>query len=275
MAIGDRESARPRGESAPDFSVFGRTPRFGLLEEQRVLDAVAALQAQRTRIASALVRGRSPGAVLLGIGIVDINHRLFEESQRWQSLLSTRPRGRVEELRVSMPINRRIVVDGMRMVSVFDLDSTTPEARLLLSGERAMRYHFALAPLQMKLVDGRQVLLAGPVIGGEPTVMAVDKPACLAAAMAYWKAVLATAFPAVELRTPVPDATDRQRQVIALLSTGVHDGQIASALGISVRTVRTEVAVLMDRFGVGSRFALGRVVQEQLRGGSGAVPERA
>jgi DNA-binding NarL/FixJ family response regulator len=109
----------------------------------------------------------------------------------------------------------------------------------------------------MKIVDRRSVLLQGPVIDGEPTVMSVSSAPCLEAAWRYWEAAIASAFPAADGVATIDDLTSRQRQVAALLATGIGDEAIAASLGVSVRTVRSDVAALLDTLGVRSRFAAG------------------
>lgn len=51
--------------------------------------------------------------------------------------------------------------------------------------------------------------------------------------------------------------TDREREVMALLALGATDELAASQLGVSVRTVRRAVSMLMDRLGARSRFQAG------------------
>lgn len=58
--------------------------------------------------------------------------------------------------------------------------------------------------------------------------------------------------------------TARQRHTVALLSADATDAQVSKALGVSVRTVRKDVAELMSRFSVRSRFALGGAIARYL-----------
>jgi DNA-binding CsgD family transcriptional regulator len=248
-----------------ELSVFAREPLFPSAKTQRVLDTAAVLQSQRSRLATALGRGAVSHTRIVGRGGVGINRWMLNGASTWHDLLSVRLWGRVEELRVSLPRNREFVAAGNRMVSVFDYQSTTPQARLLLGAERSSRYLFAHAPVQLKIVDRTQVLLDGPAQGGDPTVMVTTDPACLAAALGYWRAVLDCSIPCSEAPECVPDLTERQRQVVALLSADVNDEQIATAIGVSVRTVRGEIARAMETLGVQSRFSLGSAVNERLR----------
>jgi DNA-binding CsgD family transcriptional regulator len=168
------------------------------------------------------------------------------------------------QLQVSVPNNRALLARGLRMTSVFDYDGLGPDARLLLSGEPCGSYLFGAAPVQMKILDGRRVVLQGPFLEGEQTLMALSSPECMAAARRYWEAVLASAFPAVEAGQGLDHLTERQRRILALLAADAKDEAIAAALGVSVRTVRADVAAVMSLLGVRSRFAAGLRVRRQV-----------
>ncbi|GAA1550664.1 hypothetical protein GCM10009804_04040 [Kribbella hippodromi] len=55
----------------------------------------------------------------------------------------------------------------------------------------------------------------------------------------------------------VPELTDRQITIGWLLSTGAKDAAIARELGLSLRTVRTEISALIAGLGAKSRFQAG------------------
>jgi DNA-binding CsgD family transcriptional regulator/DNA-binding transcriptional ArsR family regulator len=246
----------------------GLGPRSPIPEERRqaALDAAAVLQVRRSEIASMLARGEECGAEIVARGRRGTNDWLREDSRHWRELLSVRPAATVPHLRVSLPQNRQRVCDGLQMVSLFDYDGCDPEGRLLVTSERQGTYLFGVGPVQMKVVDRRYVLLQGPFADHESTVMAVTAPDCLAAAWRYWHAAVAASFP-VEEGVPggLSRLTGRQRQVVALLAVDTRDEAIAETLGVSVRTVRSDVAELMEALGVRSRFAAGVRVKELLR----------
>lgn len=52
-------------------------------------------------------------------------------------------------------------------------------------------------------------------------------------------------------------APDRADEAIALLATGLTDTAVARHLGVSVRTVRSDVAAMMQRMAANSRFQAG------------------
>ena len=75
--------------------------------------------------------------------------------------------------------------------------------------------------------------------------------------------VAATLAPAIRMRTgrttdpaPLPDLTDRQREVVALLVGGAGNKKIAESLGISSATVEKHVSAILQRWRVTSRTAI-------------------
>lgn len=237
----------------------GLGPRSPIPESTRqaVLDAAALLQVHRSEIAARAARGAIPGAEIVATGQEGIADHLLRTSPDWKELLSVRPTGVTAQLRVSVPNNRRLVERGLQMISLFDHDALDLEARLLLANETLGSYLFGVAPVQMKIIDRRYVLLQGPEIDGDVSLMAVTSRACLDAAWRYWDSAVSSA---VELSTrPVEGQvlSARQHQIIGLLAADLNDEAVAATLSISVRTVRSDVAALLEVLGVRSRFAAG------------------
>ena len=243
----------------------GRVPET---DRQAVLDAAAVLQARRTEASATAADGAS-GARIVARG-QDINRWMLRASETWHDLRSVRPMTSAAEIRLSLANNRAQVRRGMFMESVFDLGGTDLEARILLANETVGTYLLSFAPVQMKIVDRLLVLLQGPFVEGESTVMAVSSQACLDAAWRYWDAVMAVAQPMHASVASLSGITARQRQVIALMTSGASDDAIAAGLGVSVRTVRSDIASILDALGVQSRFAAG--VRLQLWSGREATP---
>lgn len=223
---------------------------------QAVLDAAAILQVRRTEAAARASRGDVPGLEIVARGGA-INPWMRGASESWREVLSVRPETTAAEMRYSVPHNRVLLARGLKMVSIFDLNGTDVEARIMLANEEVGTYLLSLAPVQMKIVDRSYVLLEGPTIDGEASVMEARTPECLDAAWRYWHAVDAIATPVDRSVASLADLTPRQRQVVALMATGVSDDAIADALDVSVRTVRADVASVLDLLGVKTRFAAG------------------
>ncbi|MFI6939466.1 LuxR C-terminal-related transcriptional regulator [Streptomyces sp. NPDC050418] len=251
-----------------DFSVFADSVRKSGPERLRVTEAMTRLEAERLRIVRAMERGQPVAARVLGRGGEEINRNLIREVPDWCTLDSVNISGSVERLAVSLPNNTFAMDSGLRMISVWHRDALSPEVRLVLSGEDPEVYFFGYGPLQMKIVDGAEVLLEGPVVRNQTTVVVVRDAACMAAARHYWDAVRATTYPCAE-EVPLADGlTDRQRRVVALMLTCSSDEQIARRLDLSVRTVRTEVAVILDLLDAPTRFVAGVRLRERLTSAS-------
>lgn len=220
---------------------------------QAVLDAAAILQVRRSEIAAQLASGPIPEAEVVAVG-ESINHWMLKSISDWHELLSVRPSATVGQLRISVPNNRYLVEHGLEMVSLFDYLGIEPGGRTLLANETLGTYLFGVAPVQMKIGDRRFVLLTGPDVDGQPSVMRVTARHCMDAAWRYWGAAVASAIPVAPTKGRGA-LTPRQDQVIGLLAADLGDEAIADALGVSVRTVRSEIAAILDSLGVRSRFA--------------------
>jgi DNA-binding CsgD family transcriptional regulator len=227
-------------------------------DAQAIMDAAAVLQLRRAELAAAIAKGPVPGVEIPGIGSVAYNRWMGREVYTWRELLSIQRTGKVEHLRISVPNNRAAVGSGLRMISVFDRDGLTEGGRALLAAEHLGTYLISVGTVQMKIVDRKFVILQGPVIDDEPTLMLVSEPACLAAAWEYWHRIIDSAYPVAD--EPMPSGlrlSPRQRQIMALLAGDTTDAAIAASIGVSVRTVRSDIAEVMRIFGVRSRFAAG------------------
>ncbi|WP_395656849.1 response regulator transcription factor [Nocardioides sp.] len=229
-------------------------------ERQRVLDAAARLQLHRSELAAAVARGEQ-SALLVARGADGVNRWMFAEIPQWRELHSIRPAATATQLRVSLPTNRAHVARGLKMVSIFAADGLDVEARLLLAHEEKGEYLLSVAPVQMKIVDRKSVLLDGPMLGDEVTILRVTAPPVLEAAWRYWDAAVACALPPDDGLGRFGEITPRQHQVVALLANGANDDAIAAALDVSVRTVRSDVAAILDALNVRTRFAAGMRLQ--------------
>ena len=65
---------------------------------------------------------------------------------------------------------------------------------------------------------------------------------------------------------PMPESTaqlDTDERLLTLLASGLKDEAIARYLGVSLRTVRRRVAVLMELLGAQTRFQLGSAAERR------------
>lgn len=147
--------------------------------------------------------------------------------------LNRRSRGRGVELRA---------VVGRRSLSVNPLlTSLDPTCRI---GHAATTFH---------LIDRARVLVPGPLThDGLATVWGATASSVLRPARELWDLIWDGSRPAV-LEGERPPFTDRQVRTAILLARGAKDATIAGELGVSVRTVVSEVAHLVTRLGANSR----------------------
>lgn len=247
---------RERPEDLPLNVGLGPGSSITPAARQAVLDAAAVLQMRRSEIAAAAVRGDLRDTEIVAVGMKGINQWLQRGNEKWHEVLSVRASATTTQLRASLPTNREWYEQGISMVSVFDYYGTSREARMLLANETIGDYLFGCAPVQMKIIDRRAVLLQGPEVDGFDSIMSVSAPACMSAAWRYWEAVLASCVPAdAPTGRPLDAFSKRQRQIIALLASDLGDEAIAASLDVSVRTVRADVAAILSALGVRSRFA--------------------
>ncbi|WP_423464690.1 sigma factor-like helix-turn-helix DNA-binding protein [Promicromonospora sp. MS192] len=247
-----------------DFSAFAHEDGFERDLRVRVIDALTRLEVERSRVVDAMERGQRVAARFLGRGPQEINLAMAKGAGTWRVLESIRSSGTVEQLSVSLPNNAYHMERGLRMISVWHRSGLDPDVRLMLAAEDPSAYFFSYAPVQLKIIDRRSVLLEGPSIGGKRTVIDVEDQACLAAARGYWDAVVSGMYPCDGETAALADLTVRQRRVIALMLTSSSDEEISRKLGVSVRTVRTEIALVLSMLEAPNRFVAGVRLRERL-----------
>lgn len=153
-----------------------------------------------------------------------------------------------------------LITTRVPMISLYDYDSTDDGGKAELMRRRGWGNSFYCSSrFQLKIYDRRCVVMEIPPVRGERAVIAVTDRAVVVEALRYFRTVQCTAEPVGQFHTsaPVPEFTERQYQIIRLLAVGHTDPQLATALGVSLRTVRYEIAAIHRELGVTSRFAAG------------------
>jgi DNA-binding CsgD family transcriptional regulator len=108
------------------------------------------------------------------------------------------------------------------------------------------------------VVFGDQLVLAGSRWGvATEDLVAVRAPMLVQAFVSIFDAVWHAALPVPTLRDQSED------RLLALLAAGFKDEAIARYLGVSLRTVRRRVALLMESLGAHTRFALGTAAERR------------
>ncbi len=85
------------------------------------------------------------------------------------------------------------------------------------------------------------------------------EPGIVASLVAVFEQAWATAVPLGAATTRDTDSTltPGERELLTLLARGLTDEAAAKRLGIGLRTVRRQMAALMERLGAASRFEAG------------------
>lgn len=192
------------------------------------------------------------GFSLLGAGAQDIDAGLaaLEPHARrsvWSILPSTRfnpndPSHQLDQRSTERGLDMRTVVSPHCLTVNPLMSSIHPEVRV-----GHVYTTFILVDLTAAVVFGP------PGHRGEPTAWRATRSDVLEVVSDIWDRVWSTSTPAVPPGTD-PPFTPRQVLVASRLATGTKDAAIARELGVSVRTVVSEVAVIVERLGARGRL---------------------
>ena len=234
--------------------------QWGLGAQQRVQDASLHLQMVRARHAAEVEeRGHSAETEVITGGLAAMRGHLRTVLRGVEELLAvTAYPGDVETFSATHEFNREIVARDARMLSLFNGFGLEQSVRDVIVQADEMPYYLGYGHLQMKVLDRRCVVVEGPVLDGERSLMLLYAPSAVAAGLQYIRAVRATSVRASLAREPVRvTLSPRQAAEAGMLSAGFHDEAIAECLGVSVRTVRADIADLMHQLGSTTRFSAG------------------
>lgn len=224
---------------------------------QEVLDSALRLLAYRKQALDVVDVGGSGSSIVAAGG--DLTWWTMRAARSWTTLLATTPVTSVTALARTLSNNRELTQHGLKMQSVFDFGGADSPVWALLAAEPDAdeTYFVSFAPLMMRIVDHRHVLMPGP--SDTPSILRMSDPAALEAALVHWNTLITHAIPAsaVNAARRPQRFSARQTLIMEQLRRGDTDAQIASNLSLSLRTIQSEVASVMSRYGVTSRFALG------------------
>jgi DNA-binding CsgD family transcriptional regulator len=150
--------------------------------------------------------------------------------------------------------------------TVFTTDFATPELSWIIDatveGGGAVRIAATL-PMKLLIADGSRALV--PLDdSGSAGVILVRSPTVVRALTALFDGLWDRATPYPPERDQPGGLTPYQRHVLSLLAAGCKDEEIAARTHVSIRTVRRNIAAILDHLGVATRFAAG--VQAAKRG---------
>ena len=180
--------------------------------------------------------------------------------------------------------------DGAAVIDV--VAGTSPDVVVMdlkmpgLDGVEATRRLATLAPRSRVLVltmfeDDASVFASmragarGYLVKGADASEIVGAIRAVAAGEAVFGAALATrilgffASPRASGLMPFPDLTDREHEILELIARGLSNDAIAARLGISPKTVRNGVSVILDKLEVADRASAIVRAREAGLGGEG------
>ncbi|MGZ4598993.1 MAG: hypothetical protein ACXVGS_03935 [Oryzihumus sp.] len=143
---------------------------------------------------------------------------------------------------------------GLDLRTIVDGSATQ---RPIAAPEVLLRHQIRVAPvlLQMLLVDGDRIVIDGPrMTAGSRSGWLVWDPATVDAARSLWRTTEAAS---VQLPPSAVFLSERQHRIAQGLVDGLTDGAMARALGVSLRTVASEVRMLMEAVDARSRYQAG------------------
>ncbi|HCU95486.1 MAG TPA: LuxR family transcriptional regulator [Actinobacteria bacterium] len=120
-------------------------------------------------------------------------------------------------------------------------------------------------PPVLMICDQQAALIPLEPAGPGTGAVHVREPAIVAALAATFASTWQAATPLAGTHPPAgpADLTASERALLRLLAGGLTDDAAARRLGVSARTVRRQVAVLMAKLGAASRFQAGRKAAER------------
>lgn len=247
---------------APDAAV-GAAASEALMRQRQQLDELDGL----LRTLPSLLRDWSMGESGDSTIPVELVHGTTNQWDLWMRLMAETPPRAPIAVFPDFAGLATIVVDNLDVLVHakeslgFSLRTITVPRTLADEQERAQVAMFARAGIEVRtlpVVPGwfyvdADVLAALPLEWGEavPTSIAlVREPAVLAPLAAYMESLWSRS-------SAVPGGNGGWDAILGLLAQGLSDGAIASALDLSLRTVRRRIAEAAEGYGAASRFALG------------------
>lgn len=114
-------------------------------------------------------------------------------------------------------------------------------------------------PINALVIDRELTLLPREARVQGPCALAHFRlPSVVVTTLELFERVWSSAVPLASQEMPAScDLSDRERELLTLLSAGCTDLTVAARLGVSVRTVRRMMADVMNRLGARSRFQAG------------------
>lgn len=202
------------------------------------------------------------GEVIAGLDAVRRRMESLAEQTRSEVLTLVPGGGQtVESLAASEPLDRSALARGVQLRTIYltsaVADPLTRRHVLSLQQVGAAFRTLPSLPLRMLVADREVALVPLDMADSDRGALVLRSPAALNALVALFEACWSQASEFSRPETGPGELTPYERQAIDMLAGGARDEDIATALGLSSRSVRRVVAGLMERLGANSRFQAG------------------
>lgn len=249
-------------------------------DEQRALDRaveqVVRLQQAYTEAREAHTEHRVER--LTGLDAVRSQLEQLAQGVQLEALSFMRGAQTLESMQASWPLDEQALLRGVNLRSVYLHSALNDPATVAylrrLEAAGAQTRTVAALPLQLLLVDRTTALVPIDHENAAAGALVVRSRGLVTALLALFEGVWATARQLGEpRRTEVVTLSDTEREALRILRTGATDEVVARQLGVSVRTVRRLMSLLLSRFQAQSRFELGLKLGQQGIDPADAEPE--
>jgi DNA-binding NarL/FixJ family response regulator len=225
-------------------------------------DAITRLRYEHKRLLADADAGadlrRVRGASLLGVGSAAVRVAIRRLLLPAREVLAMFPEISLDTCLASHRTDGLLVARGVKMRTIVDPRGATTEAlEYLERNANGEDIRLGSVPMQLKVVDRRAVVVSGPVVDEQSTALLCQRPALVAAAIEVFEEVYRGGSEPSLAHPGWSRLTERQRAVASLMAHSLKDPEIAAELGISLRTVRSDVARMMSMMGAADRFGLG------------------
>lgn len=247
--------------------------RDALVEQQRQLDEAVQLMRDLEELHEGAQALRVEHTVERMTGLDAVRGRLEQlaKDTEHEALAFMRSPQTAESVAASWPLDRDALARGVNLRSIYlhsALNDPATIAYVRRLGEvGAESRTVATLPLQMLIVDRSTAVIPIDAEDAAAGALVIRSSGAVVALLALFESVWSGARVVGQpRRSDALELSDTDREILRILSSGATDEVVARQLGVSVRTVRRQVSLLMERHQARSRFELGRKIgqQEQL-----------
>jgi DNA-binding CsgD family transcriptional regulator/sugar-specific transcriptional regulator TrmB len=273
--LADRTFLRPSRDAPGSLRVVGpevaldlvvRRQEAELAQRAQELAASRAAAAEAVAAYGALAPNRAVDGTerLVGMDAIEAKLEVLAKDVR-EECLSVMPGGAQSQasLDASRPLDADAMARGIALLTLYQTsvrnDPATHAYAQWLTGNGGQVRTAPLLPPRMLLFDREVAVL--PIDPGNTRAGALctREPGIVASLLAVFEQAWVTAVPlgAAGARDAGSGLSPAERELLTLLARGMTDEAAAKRLGIGLRTVRRQMAALMERLGAASRFEAG------------------